>query len=139
MEHTRHDRLFIHLKVCKDDPHPQRMDDIWLAGFPHLIFMRVFRDAVRFLDHGDIGGGVVLSHPCDQSLIELVWVLIILRSFHSVAVHDLKILIQLLVLKCCRHIITPLHQFIAAVRSSNDAGLAAAVCLYVYVIKRMPL
>ena len=54
MEHSRHDRLFVHLKVCKDDSHPQRMDDIWLAGFSHLIFMRFFRDLIRFLDHGDI-------------------------------------------------------------------------------------
>ena len=111
MEHAGNNSFFIHLQVRQDDPHPQGMDDVRLPGFPHLVFMRVFRDAVRLLHHGDVSGRMVFPDPCDQRLIELFRVLVILGRFNGMAVHDLKILIQLFILKCCCHNRSPFKVF----------------------------
>ena len=87
MEHAGHDRLFIHLQVGQDDPHPQRMDDIGLSGLSHLVFVRLPPQAVGLLDHGNIGGGVIFAHPGDQGAVQFLRILIILRRLYSMAVY----------------------------------------------------
>ena len=54
---------------------------------------------------------MVLSHPGDKRLMELLRVLIILRGFYGMAVHDLKIFIQLFILQSSCHVDLPSSHF----------------------------
>ena len=107
VEHPRHDGLFIHLKVRQDDPHPERMDDIRLPGFPHLVLVSFLSDPICLLYHRDIRRRMVFPHAGDKRLIELLRVLIIFRRFHGMTVHDLQIFIQLYIFRCACHISSP--------------------------------
>ena len=62
MKHSCHDRFFIHLQICKNDRHPERMDDIRLSGFTELILMRFFAYLIGLLDHRNIRRRVILTH-----------------------------------------------------------------------------
>ena len=69
MQHPRHDRLFIHLQIRKDDPHPERMDDIRFARFSRLPVVRFRRCLICFFDHGNIRRRMIFPDTFDQCLI----------------------------------------------------------------------
>ena len=90
MEHTRHNGLFVHLQICQDNSHPERMYDIGLTGFSALPVMSFFCQRKRLLYHGNICRWMVLSDPGDQHLVQLLRVLVILRRLHCMAIHNLQ-------------------------------------------------
>ena len=50
---------------------------------------------------------MIFSYSGNKGLIKLLGILIILRSFHGMAVHNFKVLIQLFIFKCTCHISSP--------------------------------
>ena len=69
MEHPCHDRLFIHLQISQNDPHPERMDDIGLSGLSHLLLVSLSGKLISFLDQRNIRRRMIFSHPCNQCVI----------------------------------------------------------------------
>ena len=62
------------------------MNDIRLAGLSHLSLMRLISNLVCLFDHADIIGRVIGLHFLDQTSIEL------LRRIKVVRLYQLKIL-----------------------------------------------
>ena len=72
VQHSRHDSLFVHLQVRKDDTDPERMYDIGFARLAYLVFMCFLSDPVCLLDQGDIRRRMVFPDPCHQRLVEFL-------------------------------------------------------------------
>ena len=54
VKQPRHDRLLVQLQIRQNNGHAERMDNIRLAGFPHLALMRFPGQIICLFDQGDI-------------------------------------------------------------------------------------